>query len=175
MLSTTLGRENQAPVHGRHRALFRGVRRPRIGVGFQAGRAPLGNGLRPFRDLLLEQSMRKIFTLAVVACAVLTLSGCAGPVNPKEAIIGKWHVAQPAGIVMIEGTTEFRKNGAMTTEMGKMKIDGKYHFIDDETIAVEFRMGGRDVYEKNKIVSMTKDEMVLKDPDGVKAEFTRIK
>jgi hypothetical protein len=119
--------------------------------------------------------MRNIFNIALVASVALTLNGCGGPEDPREVIIGKWKVSQPAGIVLLVGTAEFRKNGTVTTEMNGRRIESNYTFLDAETIELVMWVGGRKVTEKNKIVNMTADEFSLRDPQGARADFTRIK
>ena len=119
--------------------------------------------------------MRKIFNIALVVFVVLTLNRCGGSEDPREVIIGKWNVSQPAGIVLLVGKAEFRKNGTVTTEMNGRRIESTYKFLDNETIELEMSVGGRKVTEKNKIVNMTADEMSLLDPQGARADFTRIK
>ena len=119
--------------------------------------------------------MRKNFSFALAAFVVLTLNGCGGVENPREGIIGKWNVSQPFGIGTLVGKAEFRKNGTVTTEMNGRKIESTYKFLDNETIELEMFVGGRKVTEKNKIVNMSADEMSLRDPQGVRADFTRIK
>jgi|SRR5579871_5199788 len=119
--------------------------------------------------------MRKISNSVLVGVVALTLSGCGESVNPRQAIVGKWNVSQSAGIMSFQGTAEFRKDGTVTTEMKGMRIESTYKFLDDETIEVVMSVGGRKLSEKNKIVNMTSDEMSLRDPQGGRADFTRIK
>jgi hypothetical protein len=56
-----------------------------------------------------------------------------------------------------------------------MKIESTYRFIDANNIEVEMSVGGRKLTEINRIASITKEKMVLVDPQGGRAIFTRSK
>ncbi|MFL5242308.1 MAG: hypothetical protein ACJ8FY_09390 [Gemmataceae bacterium] len=119
--------------------------------------------------------MRKILNLGLVLFVVCALGGCGRSEDPKELILGKWNVKQDFGNRKISGKTEFRKSGGMTTEVMGTKMESRYKFIDDDSIEVEMTVGRMKMTEINKIESITKTKMVLVDPQGVKAEFTRPK
>jgi hypothetical protein len=105
-----------------------------------------------------------------VVCA---LSGCGGSSKRQAMIVAEWDVTQKVGTREITGKVEFRKDGSMTTRAMSMKMESKYKFIDDQNIEIEMSVAGRKMTEKNKIESMTKKQMVLVDPQGGKAVFTR--
>ena len=119
--------------------------------------------------------MRKIGTFALVAVVGLTLSGCGTSEDYRKGILGKWKVSQSMGMMTLNGTAEFRKDGTVTTEMSGMRIESTYKFLDDETIELVMSVRGQKLTEKNTIVSMSADEMSMRDPKGVRADFTRIK
>jgi uncharacterized protein (TIGR03066 family) len=117
--------------------------------------------------------MRKILAIAPLLFAVGILSGCGRLSERQSMVLGKWDVRQKFGGRDIAGKVEFRKDGTMTTEAMGKKIDSTYKFLDDNNIEIEMSMGPVKVKEKNKIESVTKQKMVLVDPHGGKAFFTR--
>jgi hypothetical protein len=119
--------------------------------------------------------MRQVRNLAIGVFVLVAVCGC-GSESPQEMILGKWYVYQPAGIVALHGTAEFRKDGTVITEMGGRTFESTYRFLDDnKTLELGMSVTGRKVTEKNRIAGLKKSEMVLIDPKGVRAEFTRTK
>jgi uncharacterized protein (TIGR03066 family) len=115
--------------------------------------------------------MRKTCGFGLALLVICGLSGCGGSNKPQDLIVGKWEMKEKMGDKEITGTSEFTSDGNVKVDMMGIKMEGKYKFIDDKTIEVS--MGGQK--EKNKIDSITKEKMVLIDPKGKKAEFTRAK
>jgi hypothetical protein len=122
------------------------------------------------RSIRKEHAMRRFLGPTVVLVAILSISGCEQAGNPQELIVGRWNVKQQFGMQEISGKTEFRKNGSMTTEAMGMRMNSTYKFLDRDNI--EVRMAH--MTEKNYIESIRKDRMVLVDPKGGRAVFTRI-
>src|ERR1700730_9384328 len=117
--------------------------------------------------------MRNLVALGLGLFVVCAISGCDDANNAQNLILGKWNVKQQVGSQQISGTTEFRKNGGMTTIALGKRLESTYKFIDGHTIEVERNFGGKAFTEKNKIENISKDNMVLVDPQGGKAIFTR--
>jgi uncharacterized protein (TIGR03066 family) len=109
-----------------------------------------------------------------LGCLVLVIAGCGSGKN-QDLIVGKWEAKQSVGGKEITLTTEFAKDGKMKVGMGPITMEGKYKFVDDNNIEVEMEMMGQKKTEKNKIETLTKEKMVLVDPQGKKQEFTRAK
>jgi uncharacterized protein (TIGR03066 family) len=120
-----------------------------------------------------EQGMRTFFSFGLVVVVVGTFSGCGASSKRQAMIVGKWDVKQKYGNREISGKVEFRKDGTMTTEAMGMRMESKYKFLDDNNIEVEMAVGGRKVTEKNKIETLSQQQMVLVDPQGGKAVFSR--
>jgi uncharacterized protein (TIGR03066 family) len=119
--------------------------------------------------------MRILFGVGIGLLVICALSGCGGSSKREAMIIGEWDVKQTFGTREITGKVEFRKDGSMTTLAMGMKMDSKYKFIDDNNVEIEMSVGGRKMTEKNKIESITNKQMILVDPRGGKAVFTRVR
>jgi uncharacterized protein (TIGR03066 family) len=119
--------------------------------------------------------MRKLFGFGVGLLVVCTLSGCGGSSKRQAMIIGEWDVKQTFGTREIMGKVEFRKDGSMTTQALGMSMESKYKFIDDNNVEIEMSVGGKKMTEKNKIETITNKQMILVDPRGGKALFTRVR
>jgi uncharacterized protein (TIGR03066 family) len=117
--------------------------------------------------------MRKVFGFGLVVFVVCAFSGCGSTSERQALIVGKWDVRQKLGNREISGKVEFRKDGKMTTEAMGMRLESKYRFLDENNIEVEMCLGPMKMTEKNKIESLTKTQMVLVDPKGEKAFFSR--
>jgi uncharacterized protein (TIGR03066 family) len=122
----------------------------------------------------------------VVASALLALTACSGKKadstgstggtgdkpaaskdKPKDLIVGVWEIVSDKD----KGTQEFKADGTfiMTPEIeGKpVEMKGKYKFVEDEVVELEFTPPGADkpLTVKNK-VKVSKDELSMKDESG---------
>jgi uncharacterized protein (TIGR03066 family) len=85
----------------------------------------------------------------------------------KELIVGKWDIG-------METIIEYRKDGTMTMTIRKVEINGKYKFVEDDTIEVEITF--MDKTKKNRLkVAFKDDEMTTTDPDGKTNRLKRVK
>jgi uncharacterized protein (TIGR03066 family) len=99
-----------------------------------------------------------------------------GPRPPDRAsrrlLPGKWSASQPTPDgKKLEVVVEFTDAGEVTASVLGTKIAGSYRWTDDRHIEVE--IGGKK--ETTEVVSLTKDRLTLKDPQGKTEEFTRVK
>jgi hypothetical protein len=117
--------------------------------------------------------MRERIGLGLGLLVVIAVSGCHRPSKREAMIVGEWDVTQKFMNREISGKVEFRQDGSMTTQAMGMRMDSTYRFIDDNNIEIEMSVMGKKMTEKNKIDSITKNRMVLIDPQGEKAYFTR--
>jgi uncharacterized protein (TIGR03066 family) len=117
-------------------------------------------------------------TLCLVAVAWVVLQAGDGT-RPQDLILGKWAGTDTAEGKEIKVTVEFAKDGAMKATIalaGKdIVMNGKYRFLDDRNIEVRLNVGDKELTEKNKIESISKEKLVLSDPEGKKIELKRIK
>ena len=94
--------------------------------------------------------------LTVLLCAMI---GCGGP---SRDIVGKWRTSDdPNAIVW-----EFSRNGSVAIG----SIPGRYGFGDRNRVKIETPFGTA-FYQ----MELLGDHMILKDPNGSKLEFTRIR
>jgi hypothetical protein len=93
--------------------------------------------------------------LAFLWCA---MAGCGGI---HHEIVGKWRVDGPTAMVW-----EFTKDGSVV--MGSAR--GKYSLGDSDRVTVETRFATL-VYQ----MEFSTDRMILKNPNGSKLEFTKLK
>ena len=97
-------------------------------------------------------------------CLAGLVAGVAGADEKKEAkakdlIVGKWERSKGH-------TLEFTKAGRMIILVGKKKTVFSYKVIDDNTVAVTGKVGGRTQTRKQKF-KVTKDEFEWANPlDG---------
>ena len=98
--------------------------------------------------------------LAIVALAALlyAIAGCGGP---SHDIIGKWRMSQDANAMV----WEFSKNGAVL--IGNTR--GRY-ILDRNRIKIETPFA-RTVYQ----MEFSGDRMILREPNGPKLDFTKVK
>ena len=98
--------------------------------------------------------------LAIVALVALlyAIAGCGGP---SHDIIGKWRMSQDANAIV----WEFSKNGAVL--IGNTR--GRY-ILDRNRIKIETPFA-RTVYQ----MEFSGDRMILREPNGPKLEFTRLR
>ena len=98
--------------------------------------------------------------------ALLLLTGC-GPSKPQDLIIGKWEETESKDII------EFKKDGTLSVTKGGQSQNGKYQFVDDNTVEIEMDIsvnnpfGGQGMNLKAAgrftIDSISKEEMVITD------------
>jgi hypothetical protein len=99
--------------------------------------------------------------LVIVASAVL-LCATAGCESSYRDIVGKWRAAGDSSAMV----WEFSKDGSVL--MGNTR--GRYSFGDRDRVKIETRFG-TSVYQ----MEFSADRMILKDPNGSKLEFTKLK
>ena len=97
-----------------------------------------------------------VIALAVLLCA---MAGCGGP---SHDIVGKWHTSGDANALV----WEFSKNGSLL--IGDTR--GRYSFGDNNRVKIETPFA-TSVYQ----MEFWGDRMTLRDPNGSKLEFTRIR
>ncbi len=109
------------------------------------------------RTLFFQHKSRLVvFTLAVLLCAIV---GCGGP---SSKIVGKWRTGEEAnGMVW-----EFAKNRSVS--MGDVR--GRYSFGDQNRVKIETPFA-ISIYQ----MEFSGDQMTLRDPNGSKLVFTRIR
>jgi hypothetical protein len=101
------------------------------------------------------KSKLEMIALAVSLCAI---AGCGGP---SRDIVGKWRMSQDVNATV----WEFSKNGAVM--IGSTR--GRY-ILDRNRIKIETPFA-RTVYQ----MEFTGDRMILREPNGPKLDFTRVK
>ena len=101
-----------------------------------------------------NQSWFGIIALAILLCAI---AGCGGP---SRDIVGKWRTSDGGAMVW-----EFSKNGSVL--IGSTR--GRY-ILDRNRVKIETPFA-TSIYQ----MAFSGDRMTLKDPNGSKLEFTRIK
>jgi thioredoxin-related protein len=110
--------------------------------------------------------------IATLILLEILVSGCiSNPISistPQDAIIGKW-------IEEDGSTTEFLKEGTIILSEKEIPMAGNYRFIDDTRIRIEIgglgALAGPMIFE---IVSVSNNELVIKDPKGKVTKLTRI-
>ncbi len=103
---------------------------------------------------------RHNFRLVIIVLGVL-LCGIAGCWGPSHDIVGKWRMSQDADAMV----WEFSKNGAVV--IGSTR--GRY-ILDRNRIKIETPFA-RTVYQ----MEFSGDRMILREPNGPKLDFTRVK
>jgi hypothetical protein len=89
--------------------------------------------------------MKTRFAFVVLACVVLSLSGCGS--SPQNLIVGKWEAGQPGGKL----TVEFSKDGqAKLTILGKT-LDGAYKVNGGDEL--EWTLNGKTTKCKVKVTT----------------------
>jgi hypothetical protein len=98
--------------------------------------------------------------LVIVASAFLlwAMASCGSSHND---IVGKWRAGDSSAMVW-----EFSKDGSVL--MGSTR--GRYSFGDRDRVKIQTPFG-TSVYQ----MELSKDHLILKDPNGSKLEFTRLK
>jgi hypothetical protein len=98
--------------------------------------------------------------LPIVAFAALlyAMAGCGGP---SHDIVGKWRMSGDADAMV----WEFSKNGAVMIGSNR----GRY-ILDRNRIKIETPFA-RTVYQ----MEFTGDRMILREPNGPKLDFTRVR
>ena len=94
--------------------------------------------------------------LTVLLCAMI---GCGGP---SHDIVGKWRTSDDPNTIV----WEFSQNGSVAIG----SIRGRYSFGDRNRVKIETPFGTA-FYQ----MELLGDHMILKDPNGSKLEFTRIR
>ena len=102
-----------------------------------------------------HKSKLEMIALAVSLCAIV---GCGGP---SHDIVGKWRMSQDANATV----WEFSKNGAVL--IGDTR--GRY-ILDRNRIKIETPFA-RTVYQ----MEFSGDRMILREPNGPKLDFTRVR
>ena len=100
------------------------------------------------------------FRLRIIVPAVL-LSAMAGCGGPSRDVIGKWRMSQDSNAM----AWEFSKNGAVL--IGNTR--GRYT-LDRNRVKIETPFA-KTVYQ----MEFSGDRMILREPNGPKLEFTRIR
>ena len=103
----------------------------------------------------LHKSRLVISASAVLFCL---MAGCGGPAHD---IVGKWRMSQDANAMV----WEFSKNGAVL--IGNTR--GRY-ILDRNRVKIETPFA-RTVYQ----MEFSVDRMILREPNGPKLEFTRLR
>ena len=98
--------------------------------------------------------------LLIIASAVLlaAMAGCGGP---SHDIVGKWRMSQDANPM----AWEFSENGSVL--IGNTR--GRY-ILDRDRVKIETPFA-KTVYQ----MEFSGDQMILREPNGSKLEFTRIR
>jgi hypothetical protein len=98
--------------------------------------------------------------LGIIASTVLlcAMAGCGGP---SRDVVGKWRMSQDANAIV----WEFSKNGALL--IGNTR--GRYT-LDRNRVKIETPFA-KTVYQ----MEFSGDRMILREPNGPKLEFTRIR
>jgi len=102
-----------------------------------------------------HKSKLEMIALVVLLC---TMAGCGGP---SHDIVGKWRMSQEANAMV----WEFSKNGAVM--IGSTR--GRY-VLDRNRIKIETPFA-RTVYQ----MEFSGDRMILREPNGPKLDFTKVK
>lgn len=104
----------------------------------------------------LHKSRLRIIALAVLLSA---MAGCGGP---SRDVVGKWRMSQEDANAMV---WEFSKNGAVLigNTRGRYTLDRNRVKIETPFATTVYRM------------EFSGDRMILREPDGPKLEFTRIR
>ena len=102
--------------------------------------------------------MKTKLTVAVLACAILFVSGCGS--SPQNQIIGKWEIA---GDVPVKLTAEFTKDGTAKMGIFGQTAQGTYKLNGDE---LETTMNGMTTKAKVKFsgneMELTSDGKTIK-------------
>ena len=101
-----------------------------------------------------NQSWFGIIALAILLCAI---AGCGGP---SRDIVGKWRMSDGGAMVW-----EFSKNGSVL--IGSTR--GRY-ILDRNRMKIETSFA-KTVYQ----MEFSADRMILREPNGPKLEFTRLR
>jgi hypothetical protein len=102
-----------------------------------------------------HKSRLRIMASTVFLCV---MAGCGGP---SRELVGKWRMSQDANAIV----WEFSKNGALL--IGNTR--GRYT-LDRNRVKIETAFA-KTVYQ----MEFSGDRMILREPDGPKLEFTRIR
>jgi uncharacterized protein (TIGR03066 family) len=136
--------------------------------------------------------MRAISTICILALAALTVNGAPIPKDKEkkveEKLLGEWKLVKTDAPTKPEYTftIHFKKDGVL--EFHRQLPDqeanvskGKYKTAepDDKNKkgTIDWTIGEGDVArgELSKIITLTEDELVFEDPDGLKESFVRVK
>jgi hypothetical protein len=106
---------------------------------------------------MFAQHKSKLEMIALVV-SLCVMAGCGGP---SHDIVGKWRMSQDVNAMV----WEFSKNGAVM--IGSTR--GRY-ILDRNRIKIETPFA-RTVYQ----MEFTGDRMILREPNGPKLDFTKVK
>ena len=122
--------------------------------------APITPAEETIPDVMQSIFARHTSRLGIIASTVLlcAMAGCGGS---SRQIIGKWRLSQDANAMV----WEFSKNGAVL--IGNTR--GRYT-LDRNRVKIETPFA-KTVYQ----MEFSGDRMILREPDGPKLEFTRIR
>jgi uncharacterized protein (TIGR03066 family) len=111
--------------------------------------------------------MRKACYL-VVAMTALLLPACGS--KPQQLIVGKWQTTDLLGKVKV---AEFSKDGTASLPLPfvDLRADGKYKFVDNDHIEIEFGSSGK---PQKRRVEVTKETLTLTDEQGKAQIFKRV-
>ncbi len=98
--------------------------------------------------------------LVIIALAILlgAIAGCGGP---SHGIVGKWRMSGDANAIV----WEFSNNGSVLIENTR----GRY-ILDRDRVKIETPFA-KTVYQ----MEFSADRMILREPNGPKLEFTRVR
>jgi hypothetical protein len=97
-------------------------------------------------------------SIVVLAVFLGAIAGC----QENRGIVGKWRLAGGAG----ETVWQFSRNGSVLIG----NVQGRYRFGDQGRIKIETPFA-TSVY----VFEISSDRMILREPNGPKLEFTRIR
>jgi len=122
--------------------------------------APITPAKKTIPTVMQSIFVRYKSRLGIIVLAVL-LSAMAGCGGPSRDVVGKWHMSQDADVMV----WEFSKNGAVV--IGNTR--GRY-ILDRNRVKIETPFA-KNVYQ----MEFSNDRMILREPNGSKLEFTRIR
>lgn len=119
-------------------------------------------------------------TLILAGLVGIVLAGCGGSsdkpapraARPVDQIVGKWQVAEGTA----EDTIQFAPDGKMRmTSEGEAAIDGRYQFVAEDNVEVEFVPPGEKAAVKMRVkVKVDGDTLETTDKDNATDKFKRV-
>jgi uncharacterized protein (TIGR03066 family) len=116
--------------------------------------------------------------MSVVLVAVVIV-GCGGS-KPKDQIVGKWEATESVLGKDVKVVMEFTADGAAKMSMNAEGQEipgpsGKYKFIDDNTMEIEYTEDGKTKKDKATIESISSEKVVMVGEGGKKKELKKVK